>query len=143
MNAALGNMVGYHLRRASVQDMAGAVAVLRPAGARPITVSVLLCIVETPGITSAQICRVLGMQRANIVQFLADLEARNLFIREADPQDQRVHRLFATKEGEEAARDWLDRLRLHEDRMLRNLSADERAELRRLLELVWSEDDED
>jgi len=41
--------------------------------------SVLSVMIENPGITSAEICRMLGMQRANIVSILAELEARGLF----------------------------------------------------------------
>lgn len=132
-------LVGYHLRRASVFDLSGAVAALQPADVRPIMASVLLCIVEQPGISSAEICRVLGMQRANIVQILTELEARSLLRREADASDQRVQRLLPTTEGQTAARDWLDRLQEHENRMLSRLDARERVELCRLLSLVWTE----
>lgn len=134
---ALNDLVGYHLRRASVFDLAGAVAALEPVGTRPITMSVLTCITEQPGVTSAEICRVLGMQRANIVQFLADLDAKGLFRREADAKDQRIQRLFPTDAGLAAARDWQARLTAHEDAMLHRLSAPERAELCRLLGLIW------
>ncbi|CDM57577.1 MULTISPECIES: MarR family winged helix-turn-helix transcriptional regulator [Rhizobium] len=135
--SALLSLVGYHLRRASVFDLNGAVETLAQVDARPIGLSVLLCMVETPGLTSAEICRILGMQRANIVQFLADLEAKGLFTREAEATDQRVQRLFPTQAGKDAAADWLRRLNEHEDRMLERLNADERAELRRLLGKIW------
>ncbi|MEI3855910.1 MULTISPECIES: MarR family winged helix-turn-helix transcriptional regulator [unclassified Ensifer] len=135
--SALLSLVGYHLRRASVFDLNGAVEALAQVDARPISLSVLLCMVEKPGLTSAEICRILGMQRANIVQFLTDLEAKGLFTREAEASDQRVQRLFPTEAGREAAADWLHRLNEHEDRMLERLDAQERAELRRLLSKVW------
>lgn len=134
---ALNDLVGYHLRRASVFDLAGAVAALEPVGTRPITMSVLTCIAENPGVTSAEICRILGMQRANIVQFLADLDAKGLFRREADPADQRIQRLFPTEAGIAAAKDWHARLMAHEDAMLHRLNAAERAELCRLLGEIW------
>ena len=88
----LQDLVGYHLRRASVFDLQGAVSALEPANTRPVPMSVLLSIIETPGISSAEICRALGMQRANIVPILAELEERGLFLREADESDQRIDR---------------------------------------------------
>lgn len=140
---ALDQLVGYHLRRASVHDLNGAVAALDDAGARPITMSVLLSIVEHPGSTSADICRMLGIKRANIVGLLQQLEARDLFLRKDDPTDQRIQRLYPTKTGLETALDWLNRIRQHEEKTLRRLSIKERAELRRLLSLIWSEEAQD
>jgi DNA-binding MarR family transcriptional regulator len=137
---ALNQLVGYHLRRASVYDLNGAVAALEAAGARPITMSVLLCIVESPGRTSADICRNLGIKRANIVALLQSLEAKGLFLRSNDPADQRIQRLYPTRQGLETASEWLDLIRAHEERTLKRLSSAERAELRRLLQLIWEDD---
>lgn len=137
---ALDQLVGYHLRRASVHDLNGAVAALDDVGARPITMSVLLSIVEQPGSTSADICRMLGIKRANIVGLLQQLEARALFLRKDDPADQRIQRLYPTETGLQTALDWLNRIRQHEEKTLRRLSQDERAELRRLLALIWNEE---
>ncbi|MCJ7995395.1 winged helix-turn-helix transcriptional regulator [Rhizobium cremeum] len=136
----LEDLVGYHLRRASVFDLQGAVSALEPANTRPVPMSVLLSIVEMPGISSADICRALGMQRANIVSILADLEERGLFLREADSSDQRIQRLFPTRRGEEEAARWLALIADHERNMLCRLSAAEQKELRRLLAKIWQED---
>jgi DNA-binding MarR family transcriptional regulator len=140
---ALGELVGYHLRRASVYDMNGAVAALEPEGARPITMSVLLSIVENPGRTSADICRTLAIKRANIVALLQVLEAKGLFRRADDPADQRIQRLYPTPEGIETARHWLGLVQAHEARILQRLSQKERRELRRLLQLVWADEASD
>lgn len=137
----LEDLVGYHLRRASVFDLQGAVAALEAANTRPVPLSVLLSIVETPGITAAEICRSLGMQRANIVSILAELEERGLFLREADLADQRVQRLFPTRRGEEEASNGLVRIMAHERAMLQRLTASEQTELRRLLAKIWQDDD--
>ncbi|WP_337269991.1 MarR family winged helix-turn-helix transcriptional regulator [Oryzifoliimicrobium ureilyticus] len=139
-SSRLEDLVGYHLRRASIFDLQGAAAALAPANTRPVPMSVLLSIVETPGISSAEICRTLGMQRANIVPILAELEERGLFLREADKTDQRIQRLFATRRGEGEAMEWLALVSDHERIMLRRLSATEQAELRRLLAKIWQED---
>ncbi|WP_377296994.1 MarR family winged helix-turn-helix transcriptional regulator [Rhizobium sp. SGZ-381] len=137
---ALGELVGYHLRRASVYDMNGAVAALEPEGARPITMSVLISIVEHPGRTSADICRTLAIKRANIVALLQVLEAKGLFSRADDPADQRIQRLYPTQAGIATAHHWLQLVQAHEDRILARMSQDERRELRRLLQLVWADE---
>lgn len=137
----LRDLVGYHLRRASVFDLQGAVAALEPTGLRTIPMSVLMCIVEEPGISAAGICRALGMQRANIVAVLGELEKRGLFLRESDPADNRIQRLFPTRKGEEEAALALERVARHEDRMLAVLSREEREDLRRLLAKVWNEEE--
>ncbi len=139
----LRDLVGYQLRRASVFDLQGAVQAIEPLGFRPVQLSVLCVIVETPGISAAAICRELGIQRANIVSMLADLEGRGLTLRETDDSDSRVRRLFATGRGEELARQAIGRLEEHDARLLSRLQPEERHELRRLLEKVWKTEDED
>lgn len=136
----LADLMGYHLRRASIFDLQGAVSMLETIDMRPIPLSVLLCIVEKPGVTSAEICRALGMKSANIVSILADFEERGLFLRDADAADQRIQRLFPTRGGEEAAQEGLALILEHEDHLLRRLTESERTELRRLLALIWLEE---
>jgi hypothetical protein len=77
--------------------------------------SVLAIIVEKPGVTAAEIRRQLVIQRANIVPILAELESRGLFVREADPEDQRIQRLHATKAGRTNYADWLAGIQAHEE----------------------------
>lgn len=136
----LQDLIGYHLRRASVFDLNGAVAALEPSGLRTVPMSVLFAIVEQPGISAADICRALGIQRANIVSILADLERRGLFLRESDPADHRVQRLFPTRKGEEEAAQAIGLIAAHEDNMLARFTPGERDELRRLLAKLWQHD---
>lgn len=136
----LEDLIGYHLRRASIFDLQGAASALEPANTRPVPMSVLLSIIEMPGVSSAEICRALGMQRANIVSILAELEERGLFLRETDAADQRIQRLFPSRRGQEEAARWLSLIAEHEHNMLCRLSGAERNELRRLLAKIWQED---
>ncbi|REG45934.1 MarR family transcriptional regulator [Paracoccus versutus] len=136
----LRDLVGYHLKRASALDLHGANAALEASGLRTVQMSVLLTITEQPGISSADICRVLRMQRANIVPVLADLESRGLFLRETDPNDSRIQRLFPTGKGRDEASHMLGLVATHEDRMLARLTPAERDDLRRMLALIWKED---
>lgn len=138
----LRDLIGYHLKRASAWDLHGANAALEAAGLRTVSMSVLLTITERPGVSSAEICRALRMQRANIVPVLADLEARGLFLRESDAHDNRIQRLFPTQKGREEAQHMLGLIRAHEETMLAGLTPAERDELRRMLALIWREDGE-
>jgi DNA-binding MarR family transcriptional regulator len=134
---SLGDLVGYHLRRASVFDLQGSTAALEEAGLRPVSMSVLSTIIEKSGITAAEICRVLGMQRANIVSVLADLEEKGFFLRDADENDQRIQRLYPTEAGRDITEKSLALLTAHEERLLQRLDGDERRELLRLLAMIW------
>lgn len=136
----LRDLIGYHLKRASAVDLRGANAAIEASGMRTVPMSVLLTLAETPGISSADICRKLRIQRANIVPILAELEAKALFLRETDPADNRIQRLYPTARGCEEATRILALIAAHEDRLLAPLSTSERAELRRMLELIWNED---
>ncbi len=140
VEGSLESLIGYHLRRASLVDITGVMAAIAEANIRPVPFSVLAIIVENPGVTAAEICRQLAIQRANIVPILADLESRGLFAREADPEDQRIQRLHPTKAGRANYADWLAGIQAHEEHLLRRLTAAERAILRELLEKVWRED---
>lgn len=137
----LEDLIGYHLRRASIIDLQGAATVLDPLGTRLVPLSVLAKIIERPGTTSADICRVLGMQRANIVAILAELEGKSLVTREADPLDQRMQRLLPTEQGVRACQEWLALLQKHEDQAFARLSLSEREQLRSLLSKVWQSDE--
>ena len=136
----LRDLVGYHLKRASAWDLHGANAALEAVGLRTVSFSVLLTMVEQPGISAAELGRVLRMQRANIVPILAELEARGLFLRETDPDDNRIQRLFPTARGRDEAGHMLGLIAAHEDRMLARLTPAERDDLRRMLAVIWRED---
>lgn len=138
----LRDLVGYHLKRASAWNLHDANAALEAVGLRTVPASVLLTMVEQPGISAAEVCRVLRMQRANIVPVLAELESRGLFLREADPGDNRIQRLFPTAKGREEAQRILGLLALQEETMLAGLTRTERNELRRMLAIIWREDGE-
>lgn len=136
----LSDLVGYHLKRASAVDLHGANAALAETGLRTVPMSVLLAVVENSGTSSADICRCLQMQRANIAPILANLEARDLIKRLPDPNDNRIQRLVATTKGCIEARRMLALAANHERFMLQRLTPAEQNELRRLLALIWKDD---
>ena len=101
MKDPLSDLVGYALRRASsamMEDMAKRMGAL---GLRTSEASVLMLIRANPGITQSELCRALGIQRANMAPLIARLEARKLVARSRS--DGRSFGLAVTDEGETLA----------------------------------------
>ncbi len=137
----LDELLGYHLRRASVFDLQGAVSALEPANTRPVPMSVLLSIIETPGISSAGNLPVRSACREQ-TSYRSWQSSRNggfSCARWTSPISA-SQRLFPTRRGETAAAEWLALVSEHERSMLRRLTVEEQSELRRLLAKIWQED---
>ena len=138
--SVLDDYVGYHLRRASILDLNAFARALADENIKQVPFAVLCMIDEDPGITAAEIARLTGLQRANLAPMLAELEGRGLVDRLPDREDHRVQRLHLTAEGAASLARWRERVLEHEGRLLRNLTEDEQATLRRLLAKVWKPD---
>src|SRR6516162_9114190 len=68
------SLAGYVLRRASVATLADLNRRLAPLGLRHAGVALLMLLEARPGITQSQAGRILDIQRANMVPFVARLE---------------------------------------------------------------------
>lgn len=135
----LDDVLGYHLRRASVCALASFDRALDDE-IKPVPFTVLCVIDEAPGITAAEIGRQLALQRANLTPMLADLDARGLIDRRADRTDHRIQRLHLSAAGGDALATWRSRVLAEEARTFAALTADERDALRHLLVKVWTRD---
>jgi DNA-binding MarR family transcriptional regulator len=137
--SVLEDLLGYHLRRASIRDLNDFARVLGDE-IRPVPFTVLCLIDEEPGITASDICRKIGLQRANLAPMLAELEGRSLIERRADREDHRVQRLHLSGAGTAALAGWRARVLEREARLFGNLTQAERGTLLRLLTKLWKED---
>src|SRR5262245_54849432 len=91
---------------------------------------------DHPGITQQEIETALFMDANSVVLILNELEAGQLSVRRRDPADRRRHIVEITAAGRRAL-ERADRSRESlEDMVLKDLSADERKTLKRLLERV-------
>ncbi|HEX8484861.1 MarR family winged helix-turn-helix transcriptional regulator [Sphingomonas sp.] len=129
----LDGLMGYHMRRASAVfagDFSRAVA---DTGMRQVLFGILSIIAANPGINQGNVGRALGIQRANMVALVNDLVDRGLVNRETAADDRRAFALNLTPAGEESVAAVLERIRVHEDALLSDLSATERADLVALL----------
>ncbi|MGX9145567.1 MarR family winged helix-turn-helix transcriptional regulator [Mesorhizobium sp. 128a] len=137
----LDAQIGYNLRRASALALNDFTVELVDAALRPVTYGMLALIDERPGISAAELCRLLGMKSANMAPLLAELEERGLVERDDHAQDRRVQVLALTTAAKAAMPAWRRQVRRHEDRFLERLTKKERATLLRLLRLIWVEED--
>jgi DNA-binding MarR family transcriptional regulator len=130
---ALSALVGYHLRRASgafASDFSEAVA---GTGMRQVLIGVLAIVDANPGINQGTVGVRLGIKRANMVALINELVERELVRREVASDDRRAFSLTTTAQGHAALADSLERIRLHEAKMLADFSEAERAMLIELL----------
>ncbi len=106
---------------------------LEPFGVHPRHLGLLTLVESRPGCTQQQLSALTGIDSSSMVAVLDDLEQRGLAERRTDPNDRRKRSIHLTAEGR-AVREQCMRegMSLQKD-LLKDLDADERAELLRLL----------
>jgi DNA-binding MarR family transcriptional regulator len=135
----LDDLIGYNLRRASALMLSDFGDMFSGTFVRPTSFSVACVIDEQPGITSAEICRLLGLQRANIVALLTELDEHDIIRRRDDDEDKRIQRLYLNPEARDELDDWRAMATRHEERMLARLSSEERVLFLGMLRRIWRE----
>jgi DNA-binding MarR family transcriptional regulator len=132
----LDQSVGYRLRRAQLAIFAKVTQYLKDVELRPGQVGVLTLIERNPGITQAEVCTALGIQRANLVTLINALEKRRVVERQAVAEDRRSNALVLTTVGRRLLRKATDAHRSVEAGITRKLGAGGRDQLLRLLNLL-------
>ncbi|WP_449080012.1 MarR family winged helix-turn-helix transcriptional regulator [Rhizobium sp. 22-785-1] len=132
----MDDLLGYHLRRASILDLAGFAEALGDE-IKPIPFTVLCLIDETPGTTAAEIGRQARLQRANLAPILAHFDTQGWIERLADDEDQRIQHLHLSETGAEVVAEWRARVMAQEERTFSALTPREREVLRQLLSRIW------
>jgi DNA-binding MarR family transcriptional regulator len=129
----LDGRIGYALRRAQLAVFADFIASLEGLGLRPVTYSVLEIVAANPGLTQAAVGEALGIQRANLVPLVAELEQQGWLQRMPAAGDRRAMALELTPPGRAQLLVARRRVALHESRVAGRLG---RAGRRDLLELL-------
>ena len=129
----LSGLVGYHLRRAWAAVGSDYFRTVEPGGTRQVLFGVLSVISANPGINQGNVGRILGVQRPNMVALVNELIGNGWVERTIDSVDRRAFILNLTPAGAEAIAATLALIREHEERMLSDLSAQERRTLIHLL----------
>ncbi|MBB5984793.1 MarR family winged helix-turn-helix transcriptional regulator [Sphingobium lignivorans] len=132
----LDELVGYHLRRASSAMKSDFAQTFAETAMRQVLFGVLSVVSAAPGTSQGKVGEALGIQRANMVALVNDLVDLGLVARKTARRDRRAFSLNLTPAGEAKLREMLEQIRTHEDRMLQNLTTEERETLIALLRKV-------
>ena len=95
----LPEYLGYTLRRAQMASVGEFLEAFKDIDIRPTQLAVLIIIRENPGIRQREVCEALGIQKANFVPLLNELERRGLTLRKPVAGDRRSLALHLTTLG--------------------------------------------
>ena len=132
----LEGLLGYHLRRAQVAVFQDFDHTMRGMNVTPGQFGVLALIQANIGMTQSALGEAMGVDRSTVVAVIDRLEDRGLVRRAPSPNDRRSYALVLSEEGQRRFAAALKRVRAHERRIARRLSAAERASLIALLRRV-------
>ncbi|WP_374299908.1 MarR family winged helix-turn-helix transcriptional regulator [Ferrovibrio sp.] len=114
----LNGLLGYRLRRAQLAVFQDFMTTMKDYDLRPAQFSVLAIIAANPGLKQSRVSEALGINRANFVALLDELEQRKLARRAAAAGDRRSNALYLTPKGEAFLKDaYQHLLQSHEQRI--------------------------
>ena len=130
--------LGYQLRRAAVLMQTDLSKRLSELGVNMVEMSTLLIIEVNPGISPAQIGRMINVHRANMAPITTNLVSRGLI--EARPVDGRSIGLHLTQTGVAMVADIRVRVEENEKILFRNIPPAQRQGLMDQINSIWSDD---
>jgi DNA-binding MarR family transcriptional regulator len=130
----LSGYVGYALRRAQGAIFADFNHTLAELNLRPGQFAVLLLIDQNPGTSQSSVSAALGIQKANFVATIADLEHRGLVRRRKSESDGRTYSLGLTPRGRATLQHAAELQSLHEARVIEQIGSEGRLQLLNLLD---------
>lgn len=134
----LEQLLGYHVRRAQLSFFAGFAEACADLGLSPGLFAVLEVVYRNPGLTQTAVSKALGTDRSAMVAAIDKLEAMNLLERRPSENDRRSYALFATAHCQAWYPSAEDKVKLHEEKVLANLTGGERDQLLALLQKLNS-----
>jgi DNA-binding MarR family transcriptional regulator len=135
----LPTLLGYQLRRAQLAVFQNFTEVVGASELTPGQFGVLTVIDANPGLSQTQLGGALGIDRSTVVAVIDRLEQRQLVLRHAAPHDRRSHALHLSAEGKVTLARLIERVRIHEQAITRDLTESERAQLIAVLQRVAQE----
>lgn len=135
----LDSFVGDALRRASTPMMTDFADAIHGTDMRPTFVSILSIVDENPGINQGAGGAILGIARANIAPLASEHENRKFLRRtpdDPDDNDRRAISIVLPPAGKAMLADCKARIKTHEKRILKRLTAAERTTLLRLVRKI-------
>jgi DNA-binding MarR family transcriptional regulator len=130
----LSGYTGYVLRRAQAVIFADFNQTLGKLNLRPGQFAVLIVIDQNPGTSQSSVSAALGIQKANFVATIADLEDRGLVRRQKSESDGRTYSLGLTAKGRSVLQHAAELQSLHEARVIAQIGPEGRQHLLALLD---------
>jgi len=131
--APIEDLIGYALRRAQGVVYADLNGALARVSLRPLQFTLLLMVAENPGASQSGVCEALGIQKANCVPTMSELERRGYIIRRKSSADARSYQLHITHKGKRILQRAGEVHSLHEQRLIDRIGVEGRDQLLRLL----------
>lgn len=131
--APLRELIGYALRRAQGAVYADLNDGLARLEIRPLQYTLMLIVAEHPGVSQTGVCDVLGMQKANCVPSMSELERRGFIIRRRSAADARSYELHLTARGRRILQRAGEVQSRHESRLVERIGVEGREQLLSLL----------
>jgi len=130
----LSGYIGYALRRAQGVIFADFNHTLAELSLRPGQFAVLVMIDQNPGASQSSVSLALGIQKANFVATIADLEKRGLVRRSKSETDGRTNSLGLTPRGRALLQHAVELQSHHEARLIAQIGKEGRLQLLGLLD---------
>ena len=131
--APLQESIGYALRRAQGTVYAGLNDALARISLRPLQFTLLVMVAENPGASQSSVCEALGIQKANCVPTMSELERRGFIIRKKSATDGRSYELHITNKGRRILQRAGELQSSHERALIERIGVDGREQLLSLL----------
>lgn len=131
--APLRDQIGYALRRAQGAVYADLNDSLSELDLRPVQYTLLLTVAENPGASQSGVCEALGIQKANCVPTMSELERRGLILRRKSTSDARSYELHITAKGRRTLQRAAEVQASHERKLIERIGFNGRDQLLALL----------
>ncbi len=136
-SSLIEGFVGYAARRASLAIIDSFARHMAVHELRPVGFTLLTLVGRNPGITSSQLCALLGIASSNLVGLVKQLQDRSLIRRQPHPSDGRAMGLHLTAAGRSLLKKALHSAAQADRDATARLSPQELQELLRLLRKVY------
>ena len=137
-NVPLPWTLSYILARVAKLHRQRAEVLLNEIGLHTGQEMILCALWENEGITQTELADCLMVQPATVTNALKRMEREGFVCRREDPDDQRVSRVFVTEQGRNHKAAVEEKWRLLEEESFGDLSVEDEASLRRLLQRAYA-----
>jgi len=116
---------------------------LRADGVGPSEFDFIHVVRHNPGIAQADVCRILGIDKAAAAREAASLEAKGYLERRQDPEDGRSRQLFATDKAQRLKISKVQIESAYYEWLSSSLSEKDKAEFARILDILYQKNKEE